>query len=38
VGIRFKPTSPGAQNATLTIPSNDPVTPSVVVTLSGTGG
>jgi Abnormal spindle-like microcephaly-assoc'd, ASPM-SPD-2-Hydin len=38
VGLKFKPTSGGAQNATLTIPSNDPVTSLVTVTLSGTGG
>jgi hypothetical protein len=28
---------PGAQNATLQIPSNDPVTNPATVTLSGTG-
>ena len=39
VGIKFKPTTAGAKSATLTIPSNDPVTSVVTVTpLSGTGG
>ena len=38
VGLKFKPTSAGAKNATLQIPSNDPVTSLVTVTLSGTGG
>jgi hypothetical protein len=37
VGIKFAPTSSGAKNATLLIPSNDPVTPQVTVTLTGTG-
>jgi hypothetical protein len=37
VGLKFKPTSTGAKSATLTIPSNDPVTSVVTVTLSGTG-
>jgi hypothetical protein len=36
VGLKFKPTSAGAKNATLNIPSNDPVTGLVTVTLSGT--
>ena len=38
IGLRFKPTSSGAKSATLTIPSNDPVTPLATVSLSGTGG
>ena len=38
IGLRFKPTGTGAKAATLTIPSDDPVTPLVTVTLGGTGG
>ena len=37
-GVKFQPTNTGLQNATLQIPSNDPVTPVKTVTLSGTGG
>ena len=37
VWVRFRPTSVGAKNATLLIPSNDPSQPTVTVTLSGAG-
>jgi hypothetical protein len=37
-GVKFQPTATGLQNATLQIPSNDPVTPVKTVALSGTGG
>ena len=33
----FQPSSAGAKSATLAIPSDDPVTPGVDITLSGTG-
>jgi hypothetical protein len=35
IPIRFHPTSPGAKTATLTVASNDPVTPNKNVTVSG---
>ncbi|OQY47082.1 MAG: hypothetical protein B6247_27020, partial [Candidatus Parabeggiatoa sp. nov. 2] len=35
--IRFKPTSVGAKTATLSIPSNDPDTPTLEVSLRGNG-
>jgi hypothetical protein len=35
--VAFNPTATGSQTATLTIPSNDPVTPSVTVQVSGNG-
>ena len=38
VGVKFRPSIVGPQNATLVIPSNDSDEPSVIVTLSGTGG
>jgi hypothetical protein len=38
VAVTFNPTSEGTFNATLTVTSNDPDTPSVDVTLSGMGG
>jgi hypothetical protein len=38
VGVRFKPKNGGPQSATLLIPSNDPVSNPVTVTLDGTGG
>ena len=37
VGVKFQPTTTGLKNATLQIPSNDPVTNPATVTLSGTG-
>jgi hypothetical protein len=37
VSVTFSPTSAGSKSATLTIASNDPVDPTVSVTLSGTG-
>jgi endoglucanase len=37
VGVRFKPKNGGPQNATLLIPSNDPVSNPITVTLDGTG-
>ena len=37
VQVKFAPTTVGAKSATLTIPSNDPVTPTVSVSLTGTG-
>ena len=36
--VKFTPTSTGPQSGTLTIPSNDPVTPSAQLAVSGTGG
>jgi hypothetical protein len=36
--VQFTPTSTGLQTGTLTIPSNDPVTPSAQLAVSGTGG
>ncbi|MGH9939049.1 MAG: choice-of-anchor D domain-containing protein, partial [Blastocatellia bacterium] len=38
IRFRFAPTSPGAQNAALTIISNDPARPSLNITLGGVGG
>jgi hypothetical protein len=35
--VNFAPIGPGAVTATLTIPSNDPVNPSMTVQVSGTG-
>jgi hypothetical protein len=35
--VTFNPTTPGPQSATLAIPSNDPLTPIVNVTVSGAG-
>ena len=35
--VSFSPTAMGARTATLIIPSNDPVTPTVQIPLSGTG-
>ncbi|GBC60298.1 hypothetical protein DENIS_1249 [Desulfonema ishimotonii] len=35
--IRFAPTSAGSKSATLTIPSNDPDTPELTISLQGTG-
>jgi hypothetical protein len=35
VPIRFAPTTPGAKTANITISSNDPATPSKIVTLTG---
>lgn len=37
VTLQFVPASAGSQTATLTIASNDPITPSATVALSGTG-
>ena len=37
IKLSFSPVSAGAQTGSLTITSNDPVTPQLVVTLSGTG-
>jgi hypothetical protein len=37
IPIRFQPTSAGAKSATVTIATNDPVTPSKTVTVTGTG-
>ena len=37
VSVRFTPGSAGAKSSTLTITSNDPVTPSVTLTATGTG-
>lgn len=36
--VKFTPTSTGLQTGVLTVPSNDPVTPSAKVSVSGTGG
>jgi hypothetical protein len=36
--VRFTPTSPGAKSATLTVPSDDTVNPSVSVAVSGIAG
>ncbi len=36
--VRFAPQASGQRSATLTIPSNDPQTPTVTVTLRGRGG
>jgi hypothetical protein len=36
--VRFAPTSPGAKSATLTLPSDDTVNPSVSLLVSGTAG
>ncbi|HEX2454757.1 MAG TPA: choice-of-anchor D domain-containing protein [Vicinamibacterales bacterium] len=36
--VTFTPTSPGPQTGTLTVPSNDPITPSAQIAVSGTGG
>jgi hypothetical protein len=38
VGVKFQPTTAGVKNATLQVPSNDPVTPVATMMLSGTGG
>jgi hypothetical protein len=38
IEVRFAPTTEGAKNATLTIPSDDPDESPVVIALSGTGG
>ncbi len=35
--ITFSPTSAGAKGATVSVPSNDPVTPTLSITLAGTG-
>jgi FtsP/CotA-like multicopper oxidase with cupredoxin domain len=35
--VTFAPTTGGAQNATLTIASNDPARPSVTISMTGTG-
>jgi hypothetical protein len=35
--VRFTPTSPGAKSATLTVPSDDTVTPSATILVSGNG-
>ena len=37
VPVKFTPTSEGAVSGTLTLTTNDPVTPTFTVTLSGTG-
>ncbi|HEY2017880.1 MAG TPA: choice-of-anchor D domain-containing protein, partial [Bryobacteraceae bacterium] len=37
IGITFGPTAPGNYQGTLTLDSNDPVHPSLAVTLTGTG-
>src|SRR4029077_1601498 len=37
VSVKFTPSSAGAKSATLTIASNDPVSPSVTVMATGTG-
>jgi hypothetical protein len=37
INVRFAPTTTGPASASFTIASNDPVTPSVTVNLSGTG-
>src|SRR5262249_39460078 len=38
ITVRFTPSNPGAQNAALTLTSNDPARPSINVSLSGVGG
>ena len=37
LNVTFKPSSPGAKTATLSLNSNDPSTPTVDIALSGTG-
>lgn len=36
--VKFTPSGTGLQNGTLTVPSNDPVTPSASIAVSGTAG
>ena len=36
--VKFTPSSPGPKSATVTVPSNDPVTPSAKIAVSGTAG